>query len=316
MAFHGRLFNSARTLVRVAAEREKPNEERLREYTESALPQLQQVTLAARPVYPDLEEVGLSFSLEKLREFLGPDDPSVKLVLGTESPDSLAHALVSGSRLGDPEVRKVLWEGGTEAIRSSDDAMIQLALKVDEVSRALRKRHEDQVEAAQEATSEKISKARFALQGTSNYPDATFTLRVTYGKVERWIEKGTPVEPFTTVRVAYDRTTGKDPFRMPQSWIDSRPDLDPQTRFNFVATTDITGGNSGSPVIDKNGNLVGPVPDLPQAAVGLAGAHPGTHHSQERDQEAASHRTASPRSGRPIEARGSGAAHPAAGSHS
>jgi hypothetical protein len=257
VAFRSNLFTYARTLVRAAVEREKPNHERLRAYTEAALPGLRQRTLAARPVYPELEEVEFSFSLAKLREFLGPDAPAVKLVLATESPESLAHTLVTGSQLGDPAVREALWEGGLEAIEASEDTMIQLALKVDPLSRKLRKRYEDEVEAPVDAASEKIARARFALQGTSRYPDATFTFRLSYGGVKGWIEKGSAVEPFTYSRTAWDRTTGQDPFRMPQSWIEKRSQLDPETRFNFVATTDVTGGNSGSPVVDKDGMLVG-----------------------------------------------------------
>ncbi len=257
VAFDGDLFGYARTLVRVAAEREKPDEKRLREYTETSLPQIQQRTFAKRPIYSDLEELRLSFSLEKLREFLGPDDPIVKMVLGKDSPDEVARALVSGTRLGDTEVRKALWEGGRKAIESSDDPMIKLALKVEPESRRLRKRYEDEVEAVVEANSEKIARARFAILGTDTYPDATFTLRVTYGSVKGWLEKGKDIHPFTTIGVAYDRATGDDPFRMPERWVRAKNDLDLDKRFNFVLTTDITGGNSGSPVMDKDGNLVG-----------------------------------------------------------
>ena len=256
-AFGGSLFRYARALVRASAERLKPNEERLRAYTESALPQLRQRVLAPRPVYPDLEELNLSFSLEKMREWLGPDDPMVKQILGNDSPDTLASKLVSESQLDDAAFRRALWEGGQEAIDASDDPMIRLALAIDPEARALRQRHEDEVKAVQDAASEKIARARFALEGTSNYPDATFTLRVTFGTVEGWEEKGARVSPFTTIGVAFDRATGQDPFRLPQSWPDARPRLHLNKRFNFVATTDITGGNSGSPVIDKDGNLVG-----------------------------------------------------------
>jgi len=256
-AFNSVLFGYARSLVRVAHERTKPNEERLREFTESAMPQLEQRLLAAQPVYTDLETLRLSFSLDKLRERLGPDDPLVKLVLGKESPDTLASSLVSGSTLADPAVRKALWEGGEEAIRDSTDPMLRLALEVDEPARVWRKRYENEVESPMEAASEKIARARFAVEGTSNYPDATFTLRVTYGTVSSWLEKGEPVPPFTVVGRAFERATGKDPFRLPESWLEARGRLGMDTRFNFIANTDITGGNSGSPLIDKDANLVG-----------------------------------------------------------
>ena len=261
VGFNSSLFGYARTLVRAAAERQKPNEDRIREYRDTALPRMKQVVLAARPIYPELEELTLSFSLDKLREFLGPDSRYVREVLGSESPDTLAAGLVSGSRLGDLDVRETLWEGGQRAIDASDDPMITLALQLEPEARALRERYEREVEAPIELASEKIAAARFAIRGTSRYPDATFTLRVTYGAVEGWIEQGEPVEPFTTMRRAFERATGKDPFRFPGRWLEVKNQLDMDTRFNLVATTDITGGNSGSPLIDKDGNLVGLVFD-------------------------------------------------------
>ncbi len=256
-AFNGQLFDYARDLVRAAAERGKPSEERLREYRDTALPRLEQALLAPRPIYSDLETLQLAFSLEKMREWLGPDSPHVGHILGSQSPLSKAETLVGGTRLADVEVRKALWEGGAEAIKASDDPMIQLALTVDQDARALRQRYEDEVEAVQEAAYEKIASARFAIHGTSLYPDATFTLRVTYGAIEGWQEKGKKIGPFTQTGRLYERTTGEDPFRLPPSWIEAKDRLDMKTRFNAVATTDITGGNSGSPLVDKNGHLVG-----------------------------------------------------------
>lgn len=259
--FNSDLFAYARDLVRVAAESRKPNQERLREYTESALPQLKQRTLAARPIYPDLEQLTLSFSLEKMREFLGPDSPMVRRVLGAASPEALAAELVAGSRLDDPQERERLWDAGLGAIEASDDPMIRLALKLEPDSRALRKRYEDEVEAPQQVASEKIAKARFSTQGTARYPDATFTLRVTFGTVAGWEEKGEQVAPFTTMERLFERTTGSPPFRLPPSWVGAKASLDLATRFNLVATTDIIGGNSGSPMIDRRGDLVGLVFD-------------------------------------------------------
>lgn len=260
-AFSGTLFGYARTLVRAAAERQKPNEERLREYTEAALPRRQQRTLAARPIYPEFEEVQLSFSLEKMREHLGPDSRFVHQILGSESPDQVAHRLVSGTRLDDPAVRAELWEGGQAAIEASDDPLILLARAIDEDARALRQRYEDEVEAPMEAASEKIARARFAVYGTSTYPDATFTARLTFGAIEGWMEKGEKVEPFTQTARLFERTTGQDPFRLPPSWLQVRDELDMTTRFNTIANTDIIGGNSGSPMIDAGGRLVGLVFD-------------------------------------------------------
>ncbi len=259
--FTGSLFDWARHLVRAAAERRKPSEERLREYTDAALPGLRQVTLAPRPVDAALEELELAFWLEKVREWLGPDDPFVKKALGRESPEALARTLVTGTRLGDPAVREALWEGGWEAVTGSDDPLIRFALAVDDDARAWRRRYEDEVEAPVQLASEKIARARFAIEGTGRYPDATFTLRVSFGAVEGWQEPGGPVPPFTTLGGVFERATGEDPFRLPESWLAARDRLPLDARFNFVATTDVTGGNSGSPVIDAAGNLVGLVFD-------------------------------------------------------
>jgi V8-like Glu-specific endopeptidase len=260
-AFNGQLFDYARDLIRVARERQKPNEKRLREYRDTALPRLEQLLMAPRPVYPELETVRLAFSLDKMREWLGPDSPYVKKVLGSDSPAQKAQALVAGTQLADPELRRELWEGGWEAISASDDPMIALALTIDDDSLALRRRYEDEVEAIVDAASERIARARFAIHGTSTYPDATFTLRVTYGAVEGWMEKGEMVEPFTKTARLFERTTGDDPFRLPASWTAAQEALDPETSFNLVATTDITGGNSGSPLVDKDTNIVGLVFD-------------------------------------------------------
>jgi hypothetical protein len=256
-AFSTIMFNYARTLVRVAAESEVANENRLREYTEAALPQLRQVTLAPRPIDADLETVRLAFSLEKMREWLGPDDLFVKQVLAGESPANRAKELIHGSRLADAEYRTQLWDGGADAIAASDDPLIVLARDIDAASRALRKRYEDEVEAPINTASEKLAAARFRVQGTSTYPDATFTLRVTFGSVTGWQEKGEYVVPFTQTRRLFERATGEDPFLVPPAWVAARDSLNMDTRFNFVATTDITGGNSGSPLIDKDANLVG-----------------------------------------------------------
>lgn len=256
-AFNSSLYRYARTLVRAAAERAKPNEDRLREYNNASLPLLEQRISAAVPVYPSLEKVTLSYSLERMREWLGPDDKLVRDVLGSESPDSLAAKLVDGSQLADPKVRESLWKGGVAAIEASNDPMIQLARRVDPDARAIRKRFEDEVEAPSDRASERIAAARFKALGTSIYPDATFTLRLNFGTVQGWVEKGKPVTPFTTLKVAFERATGKDPFRMPQSWVQAKPTLNLDTRFNLSTNNDIVGGNSGSPLINAKGELVG-----------------------------------------------------------
>ncbi len=192
-----------------------------------------------------------------MREWLGPDSPYVHKVLGNDSPAALAERLVGDSRLDDPDVRKALWDGGVPAVEASDDPMIQLALSIDPDARALRKRYETEVEAPRIRGEEMIADARFAVHGTDIYPDATFTLRVTFGSVKGWEEKGEMVDPFTRTSRLFERTTGARPFMLPPSWVDARESLNPDTPFNFVATTDITGGNSGSPIIAADGTLVG-----------------------------------------------------------
>ncbi|HSD74082.1 MAG TPA: S46 family peptidase [Steroidobacteraceae bacterium] len=255
--FNSSLYRYAFSLVRAAAERAKPNEERLREYTNASLPLLEQQVRAAAPVYPSLEKVTLSYSLERMREWLGPDDRLVREVLGSESPDSLASKLIEGTQLADPKVREALWNGGTAAVEASNDPMIRLARRVDADARVIRKRFEDEVEAPSDRASERIAAARFKALGTSIYPDATFTLRLNFGTVQGWKEKGEPVVPFTTLKVAFDRATGKDPFRIPDTWVQAKPTLALDTRFNLATNNDIVGGNSGSPLINAKGELVG-----------------------------------------------------------
>jgi hypothetical protein len=253
----GDLFNYARTIVRGTAERELPNNERIRAYTDAALPQVEQGLLADRPINTGYEKLRLAFALDKMREWLGPDSKYVHLIRGKDSPDDLATALVEGSSLADVAYREELWTGGVAAVSRSDDPMIKMALAIDDDARALRKRYEDEVEAPRVRGEEMIADARFKVYGTETYPDATFTLRVTYGAVEGWKEKGELVEPFTRTSRLFERTTGQRPFMLPDSWARAREDLDPDTAFNFVATTDITGGNSGSPIVAADGALVG-----------------------------------------------------------
>ncbi len=256
-AFVGELFAWARALVRAAAERELANVDRMPGYTDQALPQLQQRLLADVPVNAEYQELGLTFSLEKMREWLGPDHVAVKKVLGRESPAVLAKRLAHETRVGDAAYRRELWEGGLEAVQASEDPLIQLALVIDPDARAVRKRYLDEVEAPRDRGSEKLAAARFQVLGTDIYPDATFTLRITYGAVEGWLENGEDVDPFTRIGTAFERATGERPFKLPSSWTRASSALDKQTPFNFVATTDITGGNSGSPVLDASGRLVG-----------------------------------------------------------
>ncbi|MEK6806962.1 MAG: S46 family peptidase [Pseudomonadota bacterium] len=259
--FATRYFEIARALVRGAAEREKPNAERLEEFTDAALPSLTQNLFSTAPVEPDLEQVKFTWALTKLRESLSQDDEIVQQVLGAESPSQVAERMIKGTKLADVAERKRLWEGGALAIEMSTDPFIQLAVAVDAEARAIRQRYEDEVEAVEQKNAEKIAAARFAMKGTGTYPDATFTLRLSYGEVKGWNENGEDVEPFTTLGGGFERATGSDPFRWPDSWTDKQDQLNADQRFNFVTTNDIIGGNSGSPVINKKAEIVGLVFD-------------------------------------------------------
>jgi hypothetical protein len=255
--FNSRLYRYARTLVRAAAERPKPNIERLREYSDASLPRLEQQLAAPVPIYPELERLTLSFSLERMREWLGPDAPIVQRLLTAETPDEIAARLVDGSRLADSAFRMALWNGGQAAIDASTDPLVVLARSLDAEARELRKWHEDEVEAVVEAAHEQVASARFQILGTSVYPDATFTLRLNFGTVQGWIENGTPVEPFTHLGRLFERATGQPPFRVPESWEAARPTLDLAVPFNLSTNSDIVGGNSGSALVAADGRIVG-----------------------------------------------------------
>ena len=259
--FNSELFAYARQLVRAAAERGKPNAERLREYTDASLARLRPALEAKSPVYPELEQVRLSYSLERMREYLGPDHPVITSVLGATGPDERARELVTGSTLGDPAVRLRLLDGGQAAVAASTDPMIALAREIDAESRRLRKIYEEEVEGPQRVAQQRLADARFTVLGTGVYPDATFTLRLSYGAVAGWTEAGTKVDPFTRLDRLYARATGAPPFALPKSWLDARPRLDMTARANFVTTNDIIGGNSGSPMINADRRIVGLVFD-------------------------------------------------------
>ena len=256
-AFTGRYFGYARTLARGAEERPKPNAGRLPEFNDSRLPELEQRLFSTAPIYPGYETMRLTWSLTKMRELLGADDPFVRLVLGRKSPEQLAAQWIAGTRLGDPAVRRALWAGGKEAIAGSDDPFIKLASAVDPAARAIRKRYEREVEAVVQKNAELIAQARFARHGTSAYPDATFTLRLSYGEVAGWSEGGRKIAPFTDFAGAFARDTGADPFALPASWHAAKGSLNLAQRFDFATTNDIIGGNSGSPMINRAGEIVG-----------------------------------------------------------
>ncbi|MBD8882163.1 S46 family peptidase [Rhodanobacter sp. 7MK24] len=251
------LFADAMTLVRGAAQRAKPDAERLPQYRDANLPAVEQSLEAKVPVYPEFERTMMAWSMEKMRQILGADDAFVHQTLGKQSPDELATTLVNGTKLADPAVRKQLWDGGEKAIEASTDPMIAFVRGIEPTATKLRKQYEDEVQAPTTKADEAIAQARFAREGTSNYPDATFTLRLSYGKVAGWKEGDHEVPPFTDFAGAYNRATGADPFKLPDSWIKAKDSLDLSTPFDFVTDNDIIGGNSGSPVVDRDGHAVG-----------------------------------------------------------
>ena len=261
------LFDIARSLLRLGDESGKPNGERLKEYADARLPQMKAEILANHPVYDEFEIATLTWSLTKMREDLGADHPIVKRVFGNRSPAQVATAAVKGTRLKDIRTdahgnatggyRKQLLDGGKDAIDASHDSMIELARAFDADSRAIRKKVETEIDGPTRRQQELLAKARFAVYGDATYPDATFTLRLSYGAVKGWVVAGKPVQPFTTIAGAYARATGADPFALPDSWIKAKPRLKLDTPFDFVTTNDIIGGNSGSPMVNRNGEVVG-----------------------------------------------------------
>ena len=253
----GELFGYAMTLVRAATERAKPNGDRLPGYSDSALPLVQKRLLDEEPIYPWLDQLTMEWSLSKAREYLGADDTQTKLLLGKESPEGLSARLVAGTKLADPSVRKALWEGGQAAIDASTDPMIVYARSIDANDRAIQKRFDAEVDAPLTAAAAKLADARFAAYGDTVYPDATFTLRISYGKVAGWMERGQMVPTRTVMGGTFDRATGAEPFDLPPAFIANRAKIDGKTAYDFVTTNDIIGGNSGSPVVDRQGRVIG-----------------------------------------------------------
>lgn len=260
-AFESRYFTMARTLVRGAAERAKANADRLPEFNDNKLPEVEARLFSGAPIYPEFETLKTTYGLTKMRERLGVDSPLVKKVLGEKSPQQLADSLVAGTKLADREVRRALWNGGAAAIAKSDDPFIRLAVAIDTDARELRARYEREVEAVIQKNSELIAQARFAQTGDSAYPDATFTLRLSYGRIKGWEKSGKVVAPFTDFAGAFERATGNDPYALPASWLSSKDRLNLKTHFNQSSTHDIIGGNSGSPMINRQGEVVGLVFD-------------------------------------------------------
>ncbi|MFO0981920.1 MAG: S46 family peptidase [Planctomycetota bacterium] len=255
-----RFTRMAEHIVRLAAEQEKQNEDRLPEYRDSNLDSLKFELFSSAPVYPDLEEVLLAEQLAMAEEKLGADDAFVKAALDGQRPADVARSLIAGTTLIDVATRKQLVDGGRQAVAASADTLIAYFRKIDPITRALRKRLEDEVESVETQAGDRIAKVRFALLGRSTYPDATFTLRLAYGTVKGYDVGGTRVPYKTTFHGLYERHAafdGKPPFDLPRRYLDRKAQIDLDTPLDFALTTDIIGGNSGSPVINRQGELVG-----------------------------------------------------------
>ena len=254
-------FGIARELVRLAEEKPKPNADRLKEYRDSGLASLELELFSEAPIYPEFEKAKLAFSLGYWKQ-IEPNDPLLAEILKGRSPAEAASALVSTTKLGDVAERRKLAEGGAEAIKRSDDPMIKLALLVDPESRRVRKEREDKIEGVESANYGLIAKALFEEKGDSVYPDATFTLRLAFGVVKGYEVEGATIPPYTVMGGAFEHAKAhgdKPPYALPMSWHEARRAgrLDLQTPLNFVSTADIIGGNSGSPVVNRENEVVG-----------------------------------------------------------
>lgn len=258
--FNSIYFTFARALVRLAEENEKPNAERLLEFTDARRASLELALYSPAPIHDDFEKLKLADSFGFMAELLGADNPLVKQVLNGKSPEERANELITGTKLKDVAYRKEIAAGGRKAIEESSDPMIVVARLVDAKAREARKRFESEVTGVERANYAKIARALFDTEGTKLYPDATFTLRLSYGTVQGYTENGKKVAPFTTLGGLYaraDQFKQKFPYVLPPRWMEKKSAIDPNTHFNFVSTNDIIGGNSGSPTINQNGELVG-----------------------------------------------------------
>jgi hypothetical protein len=253
-------FGIARTLARAADELPKPGGERLREFGDARIPSLKEQLYSDEPIYEDFEILKLADGLQFLAITLGTDNYLVQRVLAGKSPRERAYDLISGTKVRDIEFRKQLFDGGKAMVDAVKDPMIELARLVDPASRAVRKRFENEVEEPKRQAHSALAKANFAMDGDKVYPDATFTLRLAFGTVKGYKEDGKDVPPFTTFEGLYKRAAeqeNKGPFELPKRWVEKKEKLDLNTPFNFVCTADIIGGNSGSPVINRNAEVVG-----------------------------------------------------------
>jgi hypothetical protein len=258
--FNTPLYSVARTIVRLADESEKPNDKRLPEFTDARRAALEGALYSTPQIYDDFEKAKLANSLAFLQSEYGANSDFAKKILKGKTPEARAAELLDGTKLKDVEYRKQLVAGGRKALDDANDPMIDLARSIDKDARAVRKRYEDEVVAVERGNYAKVARALFEQQGTKLYPDATFTLRLSYGAVKGYSENGKQVSPFTTLGGLYARSNQFHhafPYNLPPRWVSQQKAVNLKTPFNFVSTNDIIGGNSGSPTINKERELVG-----------------------------------------------------------
>ncbi|WP_295706466.1 S46 family peptidase [uncultured Brevundimonas sp.] len=251
------LYSYAKAIVRASKERAKPASERRAGYGDADIATLGRRLATETPISNDLEKIYLDFWLSKTREYLTVDNADVKALLGKESPEQIAERLVDGTKLGDPAFRAQALAMTPEQLAASGDPMIAFVLANDDAAQAVRTQWEAAVSGPTSRAGEKIAQARFAAYGTNLYPDATFSLRLSYGAVKGWTYRGVTVEPFTRIGGLYERNTGAEPFNAAEDWLAAENRVNKDTVFDFVSTNDIIGGNSGSPVINARGEVIG-----------------------------------------------------------
>lgn len=258
-AFNSDLYKIARDLARVAAERAKPNGDRLPEYRDSAKNTFELALFSAKPIHPEVEQLKLQHFLTVMAMELGANDPAVKTALGGKSPAVRAAELVNGTKVLDVAARRALYGQSPEQVAQADDAMVQFALALDPLARSARKTIDAQNEAKQQAHA-RIAKVRYAKDGDRVSPDATFTLRLSFGAVKGIDAGGEKVPAYTTLGGMFERATdrgGVPPFDLPASWVAAKAKLAADVPFNFISTCYSIGGNSGSPTINRDGEFIG-----------------------------------------------------------
>lgn len=264
IALNSRLASIASQIVFYVKEVTKPDGERLDGYHDSQLEQLRFRLFSPAPIYPDLEEATMVGMMELAVQELGPNDPYLKMILNGRKPSEVVPELLNNTKLMDVAVRKSLIEGGESAVAASNDPMIVLIRKLEPWNRKRIETEKKDVQSILTPANERIAQARFAVYGKDSYPDATFTLRLSYGMVKGYPMNGTRAPYKTTLYGLYDRALGfdqKDAFALPPRFWERQKDLDLSTPVNFVSACDIIGGNSGSPVVNRAGELVGLVFD-------------------------------------------------------